>query len=157
MQTVNYSNLLPALMAVQKEVKNIQADKDNPFFGSRYASLATVRDTLVPIFHRHGLLLLQEVGTGQLGPSITTHIFHVESSELLSLGPAEFAVSKKDPQGYAAAITYMRRVLLLAAAGVTGVDDDDDAESAVERPAQAPKTAAAKEVARSIHKVTLGR
>jgi ERF superfamily len=129
--------LIQALVKAQGEMTHPPKDSENPHFKNRYASLATVLDTVRPVLARHGLAVLQSAGTGTRGPVLYTTVLH-ESGQWLALEPLELPAVKPDPQGWGSAISYGRRYLLLAVCGVTA-DEDDDANAAsrpaVKRPA----------------------
>jgi len=52
-----------------------------------------------------------------------------ESGEMLECGIVHFPAVKKDPQGYASALTYARRYSLMASCGIAPEDDDGNAAS----------------------------
>lgn len=118
-----------AFAAAQAELQNPAFDSTNPHFKSKFASLATVRNTVIPVLAKHGIALVQELQTVDGGVSCTTHLYH-ESGESLHFGPLTIPATKSDAHGYGSAATYSRRYSLMAVAGVVG-DDDDDANAAV--------------------------
>lgn len=124
--------LAKALCAAQAEMENPPKDSVNPHFKSRYADLATVRDTIVPVLVKHKLSVLQLPCECGSGPALTTLLLH-ESGEwvetTIGLHP-----SKVDPQGIGSALTYARRYALQSLAGVAADDDDDDDGAAASRP-----------------------
>src|SRR5262245_21239278 len=136
MKSARISNLARALVAAQAKLKNPPTDSDNPHYRSRYVSLAGLRDAIAPTFARHGLAIVQSTGTGERGPTVTTLLLHV-SGEWLESEALEMPASRNDAQGWASCITYARRYQLAALADVAD-GDDDDAEAAVRKPAQAP-------------------
>lgn len=126
------TSLTQALAAAQADMVNPKFDKVNPHFKSKFASLAAVRDAVVPALARHGVAMTQTYrivdGFQILVTTLMKGHERIESEVPLP------AYSK--PQEWASATTYVRRVSLMAIAGVCG-DDDDDAEVAMER--NAPK------------------
>ena len=56
-------------------------------------------------------------------------VFVHESGEMLECGIVHFPATKKDPQGYASALTYGRRYSLMAACGIAPEDDDGNMAS----------------------------
>lgn len=120
-------NLYAALAAAQGELRNPGLDKVNTHFKSSYTSLPEVLDTVRLVFSRHGLAVLQKVGTEGPVVSVETMIVHAsgESEGSTMARPVEGNI-----QQVAAAITYMRRYGLLAMCGLAG-REDDDAESVV--------------------------
>lgn len=128
MEPIN--ELATALAKAQAEIQNPKFDSVNPHFKSRFASLAAVRNAILPVFAKHGLSVLQDL-TNEAGGGVncTTIILH-SSGQTLKLGPLFMPASKLDAQGMGSAATYARRYTLLATAGVAG-EEDDDASAAV--------------------------
>lgn len=126
----NATHLVAASLAkAQSDMSNPAFDAQNPHFRNRYASLAAVRNAVIPILAKHGIALVQDLQSVENGVSCTTRLYH-SSGQSLTFGPLVLPVSKADAQGFGSAATYARRYALMAVAGVVG-DDDDDAESAV--------------------------
>lgn len=123
--------LAKALATANLEIHNPSFDKENPHFRSKFASLAAVRNALVPVYAKHGLSVLQDLQSTDRGVACYTMLMH-SSGEERTFGPLVMPISKQDAQGYAAASTYAKRVHLQAVACVVG-DDDDDGEAAVGR------------------------
>jgi hypothetical protein len=124
--------LAKALATANMEIHNPSFDKENPHFRSRFASLAAVRNALVPVYAKHGLSVLQDLQTTDAGAVLCfTTLLHA-SGEERTMGPLRIAPTKQDAQGIAAAGTYAKRIHLQAVACVVG-DDDDDGEAAVGR------------------------
>jgi hypothetical protein len=122
------SELATALAAAQCEMQNPRFDKTNPGFRSKYASLAAVRDAVIPILARHGIAVVQNLTTTDGGICCTTMLLHKSGQSLISSLPMPAA--KQDAQGLGSAATYARRYGLMAMAGVVG-DEDDDGNAAV--------------------------
>jgi hypothetical protein len=129
------SKLAVALVAAQAEMKNPPKDSVNPHFKSRYADLATVRDTVMPTLVKFKLAVLQLPSELDGHPALTTILMH-ESGEwvetTIGLRPV-----KNDPQAIGSALTYARRYALQALAGVAAEDDDDG--NAATQPHRAPQ------------------
>jgi hypothetical protein len=126
----NTPKLAKALVAACGEVKNPGKDATNPHFKSKFASLANVREVVVPAFAKHGLAILQPLVSNEVGVGVATIIVH-ESGETMTLPTFYLPAAKHDPQGFGSAATYARRYALMAVAGVVG-DDDDDGNAATE-------------------------
>jgi hypothetical protein len=121
-------NLGKALAKAQTQLTNVKVDSQNPHFKSKYASLTAVNETVLPILSANGIAVLQGVSSPDVKcVGVSTTFIHGESGEWwteeLFLPP-----TKVDPQGFGSAITYGRRYLLMAMAGVA--TDDDDANEA---------------------------
>jgi len=120
--------LAGALVKAQADLENPSFDSQNPHFKNKYASLATVRDTITPPLAKQGLTVIQLLGQKEGGITCETVLLHSSGqwiSETLFMPSA-----KQDAQGFGSAITYARRYALMAICGVVG-DEDDDAEHAV--------------------------
>lgn len=124
------SELAKALAAAQAEMHNPVFDSQNPHFKNRYASLASVRNAVVPLLAKHGIAVIQDLQTDIETRSVCcyTHLLHA-SGEIRTFGPLSLPATKFDPQGMGSASTYARRYHLQAVAGVVG-DEDDDANEA---------------------------
>jgi len=131
-----------ALAAAQAEMVNPGFDSQNPHFRSRFASLASVRNAVVPVLARHGIALTQDVQTVEKGVACYTILSH-ESGQRMTFGPLVMPATKPDAQGFGSAATYARRYAMMAVCGVVG-DDDDDANAASGKPAPAIAPAAGK-------------
>ena len=134
--TPQVGEIATALAKAQLEMSNPKFDTQNPFFKNRYASLAAVRDAVVPVLAKHGICLTQDLQTSDAGVSCITVLTH-SSGQRLSFGPYTLPVSKCDAQGFGSASTYARRYHLMAVCGVVG-DADDDAEGAVDHDHRGP-------------------
>lgn len=123
------SDLAMALAKAQAELKNPPFDSKNPHFKSNYASLASVRDTVVAAFSKNGLSIVQNVSSCDTGVSCSNIILHT-SGQWLETDRLEIPADKHNAHGYGSACTYARRFSLMALACVVG-DVDDDANAAV--------------------------
>src|SRR5262245_20309476 len=105
--------LTASLVKAQAAVKAPALDSTNPHFKSRFASLAAVREAVLPAFTDHGLAVVQSPGACDGGPTLTTTIVHA-SGQWWEVGTLCMPAARPDPQGYGSCITYMRRYSLLA-------------------------------------------
>lgn len=121
------ASLAAALAKAQAGLKNPAFDSSNPHFKNKYASLASVRDTITPVLSAHGIAVLQLLGKSDVGVSCETVLTH-ESGEWIS-STIEIPATKQDAQGYGSASSYARRYALMAIVNVVG-DVDDDANEA---------------------------
>ena len=128
-----------ALAAAQAEMKNPSFDSTNPHFRNKFASLAAIRNAVVPVFAKHGLSVMQELTSVDGAVACLTVIQH-SSGQWLEFGPLAMPVSKPDAQGYGSASTYCKRYALQSVAAIVG-DEDDDGNEAV-KPTQKPVKAA---------------
>jgi len=113
-----------ALCSFQSEVEKIKKTEVNPFFKSKYASLADILDVIREPLTSNGLSFVQ-FPSGKYG--LETMLMHI-SGEWLS-GYYEMEPTKHDPQGAGSVITYQRRYALGAILGLN-IDEDDDANKA---------------------------
>lgn len=117
------------LLEAQKEFPVVKKGDSNPFFKSKYAGLPSVLEVVLPILHKHGIILSQPPQSsveGRIG--VETNLIHAESGEVLT-SSFTMTLAKNDPQGAGSAITYARRYAIVSILGLN-VDDDDDANLA---------------------------
>jgi hypothetical protein len=126
------NELAAALAKAQGEMSNPGFDTANLFFKTRYASLAAVRNAVVPVLSRHGISIVQDLETVENRIGCTTILTH-SSGQQMKCGPLYMPATKPDAQGLGSAATYARRYALMAVCGVVG-DDDDDGNSATGKP-----------------------
>jgi len=118
--------LFTALSAAQGEIENAEKNSTNPHFGSRYANLAEVLNTIRPVFAKHGLSIVQSPSFDGSHASVTTIVAH--SSGGFIVDRASCVPKKFDGQGIGDSTTYLRRYAAAAFAGIA--QEDDDGESA---------------------------
>ncbi len=141
--------LAAALVSAQADMPALQRDKLNPHFKSRYLSLESLLEEVLPVLNSHGLALVQlpSFGLGQDGstyPALQTMIIHGESGESIETTMLLLAV-KSDPQGQGSAITYARRYSLMSMLGLSA-DEDDDGNAASSAKANATRKGASQRV-----------
>ena len=135
------NELAAAMAKAQAEIADPKKSSDNPFFNSKYADLATVLAAVRGPFSKNGLAITQPPGETKDGMVyVTTMITHssgqwIASTMSLPLG------GKKDAQAAGSAITYARRYMLAAMAGVAQEDDDGNSASGQEKPKANPNPA----------------
>ena len=131
------STLYARLAAAQADMANPAFDKENPHFRSRFASLAAIRNAIVPVLAKHGLACVQVVEGGR----VVTRVYGPDGDRIDLAGvPVTLGGT---PQSNGSELTYAKRYSLSAAFCVVG-DDDDDGEAATQhwqqqRPQQAPQ------------------
>lgn len=121
-------NIATALVKAQKEFGPALKTSTNPHFRSRYADLSACVEAVIDALNNNGIFLLQKNYDCADGIMVETVFVH-ESGEMLECGIVHFPATKKDPQGYASALTYGRRYSLMAACGIAPEDDDGNAAS----------------------------
>ena len=127
------NEIAKALASAQAEMTNPGFDALNPHFRNKFASLAAVRNAVVPALAKHGISMCQDLITTDNGIACTTILTHA-SGQQMRFGPLVLPATKADAQGFGSAGTYARRYSLMAVAGVVG-DEDDDANAATGKPA----------------------
>lgn len=123
--------LAKALASAQGLIEGAKKDSENPFFKSKYADLASVRDACQSALSKNGLAVVQVPSTaiGEHSTVISVETLLMHSSGEWILGDLSAIPVKEDPQGIGSCITYLRRYALAAFAGVAPEDDDGNAAS----------------------------
>ena len=124
----HFKNIAAALVKAQKEFGPALKTSTNPHFRSRYADLSACVEAVVDALNNNGIFLLQKNYDCADGVMVETVFVH-ESGQMLECGIVHFPAVKKDPQGYASALTYARRYSLMAACGIAPEDDDGNLAS----------------------------
>lgn len=118
--------LLAALAKAQPNIKNPPLDSFNPHFKAKFASLAAVKEAVIPPLNAEGIVVLQRVESVEGGVSCQTVFIHAASGEYYDF-PVLTVPAKGDAQGVGSGAAYARRYSLQAAGGVVGEEDDDGA------------------------------
>ena len=125
-------NIAGALVKFQASVSKVAKEANNPFFKSKYASLANILDTIQKPLSECGLAISQFPDENAL----TTIILHADSGEWMESSYVMPVAKQNDPQAMGSAITYARRQSIGSILNLN-IDDDDDGEKAMGR--QIPK------------------
>ena len=118
------AELYGALAKAQGEITNAMKDSKNPHYGSDYASLASILDTVKPALSKNGIAVFQGTAFDGSMVTVTTVLAHAGGGSISS--EASCVPIKADGQGIGAATTYMRRYGLAAMTGVSQADDDGE-------------------------------
>ncbi len=110
-----------AKMNIGKVAKNAT----NPHFKKSYADINALLETVEPILHENGLVLLQPVKDH----IVFTQIIDVDSGDMVESWMQLPDIT--DPQKLLGAITYFRRGTLQSLLSLQAVDDDGNSASAV--------------------------
>jgi hypothetical protein len=113
-------------------VSKVAKESNNPFFKSKYASLANILDTIQKPLSECGLAISQFPD----GNALTTILLHADSGEWMESSYVMPVAKQNDPQAMGSAMTYARRYALGSILNLN-IDDDDDGEKAMGR--QIPK------------------
>ena len=117
--------LIAALAKAQGLLKGVQKDSDNPFFKSKFASLAAGMEVLREPFSSNELAYVQLPTARGRTVVITTLLAH-SSGEWIE--ERLLMTAKEDtPQALGSCITFGRRYALFAIAGLAPSDDDGEA------------------------------
>ena len=124
-------NIAGALVKFQASVSKVAKEANNPFFKSKYASLANILDTIQKPLSECGLAISQFPD----GNALTTIILHADSGEWMESSYVMPVAKQNDPQAMGSAMTYARRYAL---GSILNLNIDDDGEKAMGRQS-APK------------------
>lgn len=116
--------LLEALFKVQQEMQPVIKGHKNPFFKSNYATINDLREELMPLLEKNGLLLLQPNSHIDNKNFITTTVYHIESGTEISSLHEVVVAKQNDPQAFLAAQTYARRGAIQTLFNMSTKDDD---------------------------------
>jgi hypothetical protein len=112
-----------AFAKAKKAFKPVIATEDNPFFHSKYASLATYHHAVDEALLANGFTLHQVFDADTTGNYLITKLCHLggftEVSKIRILSKDD-----SDPQKMGSAVTYFRRYALAAILGIPVEDDD---------------------------------
>lgn len=148
MQTSETINEIAAALAkAQGEMAGASKDSANPFFKSKYADLASVREAVKGPFSKQGIAYVQSPSTNGAVVSVETMLLHTSGQWIR--GEVSCTAKDDSPQAVGSAITYLRRYALQSFAGVAPEDDDAEAaqgrgNGATHKQQQAPPAAAPK-------------
>ena len=143
----NINELAASLAKAQGAIHAAEKDRANPFFKSRYATLAACWEACREALSVNGLAVIQPVTRTEKMVTVTTILAHSSGqwiSEVLTMtawfqAQGEPLAPSERPQALGSAITYARRYALAAMVGVAP-DDDDDGEGAEGRTGDEPRS-----------------
>jgi hypothetical protein len=141
-QTAKLSKVLSKLHA---EFPKIVKGRTNPHFKSKYADISDILEQVLPVLSKNGVAVTQWTLHSE---DNRVHILtRIQLDDEWMQGQFSVPADRNNPQGYASAVTYIRRISLGAALGIA-TDDDDDGNQAtathsqraqpVSKPAQRP-------------------
>ena len=126
MQSEQINELAAALAKAQAAIPNATMDKVNPHFRSKYASLASVINSMRKPLSENGIAATQTMTLREDGFILSTTLIHASGQWIASEYPLP-AVAR--PQEMGSALTYARRYSLSALI-CNAADEDDDGEGA---------------------------
>lgn len=115
-----------ALAKAQANLKVADKSSVNPHFKSKYADLAEVWDACREALTSEGLSVVQLVQRGEQ-PYLRTILLHSSGESIESETPL-FLPSAPTMQHLGSAVTYAKRIALMAIAGISVGEADDDGE-----------------------------
>ena len=134
---------ISAMSAFKSEVIRITKDKANLQYGSKYASLGNIVETVTPHLSKHGLSIRWDQEQSKDGIKIIGIITHVQghSERTEFIAPPDPSGQKNPIQQIKSTITYGRSVTFEALTGLASTDAnlDDDGNSAGRRVSTTPE------------------
>lgn len=115
------------IVAFLNAIGNVHADRVNPAFKSKYASLSEILDTVKAEAAKHNLAVHQSLSSSEGQVRVTTTFLH-DDGTIHDSGTLAF-VAPSDAQKLGSAITYLRRQSLQTACGISTDIDDDGAKA----------------------------
>lgn len=122
------SNLCAALALAQSEIVNPAKDTLNPFFRSRYSSLAACWDACRGPLSKNGLSVAQFPLADVNKITVITMLMHKTGEWMRSA--LTMTVPDATPQSIGSAITYAKRYAICSIVGLAPEDSDDDGAAA---------------------------
>lgn len=116
-----------ALSKAQAKMKMADKSSVNPHFKSKYADLAEVWDACREALTSEGLSVVQLLQRSPEGPYLKTILLHTSGESIESETPL-FLPSAASMQHLGSAVTYAKRISLMAIAGISVGEVDDDGE-----------------------------
>lgn len=130
------AELFGALAQAQGMMGRAFKDANNPAFRTKYTSLASVLEAILPAYNAAGLCVLQHPVLSEDVVHMTTLITHQSGQWMKSVCSMPVG-GKKDAHAVGSAISYLRRYTLASICGVIQSDDDgNDAAGAASAPAR---------------------
>jgi hypothetical protein len=123
-----------SLVAALAELDNVKANKINPAFKARYVSLDALLDAIKPVLLDHDLALIQTLVSEDGKVGVSTAFLHA-SGERFDFGKLMVKADGLTAQQIGGAITYVRRMSIQTACGISVDSDDDGAVASGFRPA----------------------
>ena len=123
-QSESIVNLATAIVGAQGSTQQAAKDSTNPFFSSRYTSLASCWEALAP-WREWGIAITQSPAEAPAGYiALETQLTHGASGEWMR-SRLVLPLAQSTPQGAGSCLTYARRYALCAMTGLVSEEDDD--------------------------------
>lgn len=126
-RSLSQAKLFGALAEFQGIVRKVEADSDNPHFGSKYASLAAMWSAIQEPLASCKLCLIQEPQVSDAGVLLRSTLAHASGewrSSLFFLPVTE--KNLKNAQAFGSALSYAKRYAGGSILGVATSAEDDD-------------------------------
>ncbi len=128
----HYEIALKKLLNVQKKLKPIKKDSENPFHKSKYFDINTLLAEIKPHLEEEKLVLMQPLAVRDGKNMLTTVLVDTEHDNKDGVGRERivseiFLPDLQDPQKMGSAITYYRRYSLQSLLALEAEDDDANA------------------------------
>jgi len=120
-----------ALAKAQANIKNPEKKAYNPYFKSKYADGAAIREAITKELTDNDIAVIQPTGFVEGKLCIITTLIHKSGQTLTGAYPLGY--DGDNPQKQGSAMTYARRYSLQAMVNVWA-DEEDDGQSASEDP-----------------------
>ena len=117
-------SLWAKLHMAKTKIGKVAKNATNPHFKKSYADINALLETVEPILHENGLVLLQPVKDH----IVFTQIIDIDSGEMVESWMQLPDIT--DPQKLLGAITYFRRGTLQSLLALQSVDDDGNTAAA---------------------------
>ena len=118
-----------ALYKFHKSVKTIHKGSINPFFGSKYATLADIQRSIGQPLQNAGLIIVHQLGENDM---MHSSVIHCESGEQIK-SSYRLHIKGSDSQAWGSAITYAKRYAIGALLNLC-IDEDDDGNANKQKP-----------------------
>ena len=112
-----HTKLLKAISKMEK----IKKDSNNPFYKSKYYDINSLLETVKPILHEEGLVLLQPIENN----CVVSRIHDVDTGDFVDSSMKIPDID--DPQKIGSCVSYFRRYTLSSLLSVEAEDDDANA------------------------------
>lgn len=124
------NELATSLAKAQGDFEVAGLNKQNPYFKSAYADMASVVAASRPALTKNGLSVVQNIIDHEDGQKVLHTLLLHNSGQYLE-SKVRIVPPKNDVQSISSTITYMKRMAYSALIGVVTGDEDDDGEAAV--------------------------
>ena len=138
-----------ALLKAQSEMSNPTKGSENPYFRSKYADLNAVREAVIPVLNKNGVVVLQPIVSVEGKNFVKTVLLH-ESGETIESFTEIIYAKQNDAQAQGSGITYARRYGLQSLVCVGANDDDGNAANAA-KPKLTEKSKEFDRVCKALH------